>query len=854
MKLITLFSNGVSCYFQYGLEQLHNAVCESNVEVPDEYILIVSCHDRCGTKKPADDLQFYPGRTWRKYHNCSCDQFCGFHGDCCQDFREFCPDDYDKYLESASAYPFAPGYDGFKCLSLNSALSDGDKINILMVDTCSNGSTCEFSNQLNEDVNGFVPMYDIHRGVHYISGHCAICNDARQVIPWSVTLGCMEDYNYDQYDNHENNDDVIINSTKEFTDLTQSTRCCMVLYSNPGDSRSCIPPPWYYSSTCPQTCGNDHLKNLCELGPKDVVVSNNLVYKNVHCALCNAGQLHENIGQTFTYDVALTLVFDFDPRKGLTVGKHPIPECSLSQVYVPDERICQCHPGFVPDGSDCIPGPVNITAIVTGTLSVEPTNQMVDAVFQEKMYLERNLLRDVVHIMDTFNVTRHHLKGTSELQVANDTVIVENIFECNCDFSSLGTKEEETEFKEIMEKLTRRTFVEFLVNRSIQLLSIQSSISVEFGDSSNLNISEIQCTWLLYGSDQIISGNGTMTVVSTTRNYTSGMYEVLDQTVIVCETNLDFLKEPNSNTNNLLNLTTLVCFCTSITCLIARIILHFVVTSFRNKPGRIQLQLTIALLLAFVMVLVGPSMVDIPDACITAAILMAYGFLAAFIWMNVIAVDTWLVFRPSSAFSHSDEEQRSLIVHYALGWGIPILLVLLSLGMNYSDVDVNFRPEFGGSRCWYTQRYAMLIHFGIPIATSILVNVCLYIITSINLHRAFKNATSVIRADGYHFGIYVRLFILMGITWIFGFISAFTDQIVVDFIFVILTSLQGLFLFISFVCNKRVLTEIRKKFKIETSSDKKTNSTRMASSESSSKAKTSDKSNQMTDFSHGTRL
>ena len=75
---------------------------------------------------------------------------------------------------------------------------------------------------------------------------------------------------------------------------------------------------------------------------------------------------------------------------------------------------------------------------------------------------------------------------------------------------------------------------------------------------------------------------------------------------------------------------------------------------------------------------------------------MAYGFLAAFTWMNVIAVDTWLVFRPSSAFSRSDEKERSLIVHCILGWGIPLLLVLLSLGMNYSDVDVNFRPKLEG--------------------------------------------------------------------------------------------------------------------------------------------------------------
>ena len=53
----------------------------------------------------------------------------------------------------------------------------------------------------------------------------------------------------------------------------------------------------------------------------------------------------------------------------------------------------------------------------------------------------------------------------------------------------------------------------------------------------------------------------------------------------------------------------------------------------------------------------------------------------------------------------------------------------------------------------------------------------------------------------------------MGFTWIFGFLSAFTDEVAIDFVFVILTSLQGVFLFVSFVCNKRVFNELKKKTK-----------------------------------------
>ena len=179
-------------------------------------------------------------------------------------------------------------------------------------------------------------------------------------------------------------------------------------------------------------------------------------------------------------------------------------------------------------------------------------------------------------------------------------------------------------------------------------------------------------------------------------------------------------------------------------------------------------QADISWLWRIVFVIIGPFLSEIPDACTTAAILMVYGFLAAFIWINIIAVDILLGFRPSAAFSHSDEEQWSLTVYYVVGWGIPLLLVGLSLGMNYSDIGERFRPEFGGSRCWYMQRYAMLVYFGVPIALSIILNIILFIYTSINLNKALNtSATSQtfyhLRQAVHHHGNHLDFWIYLSI-------------------------------------------------------------------------------------------
>ena len=667
--------------------------------------------------------------------------------------------------------------------------------NNLMITTCLDGSGCEFTPELNIDANTFVPMYDIHRGVHYISGQCAMCNDAIQVEPWDVSLNCEPLQEEKDYVNTG-----LVNSTESLIHL-MNAETCTISYRVSGEHRTCDP-----GTECSSIdiCGDP------------------------------------STGNWPTGSFSLTLVFDFDPRKGLTVGKHEPPECPFGEVYVPNEDRCRpqsCPSGFVLDGSDCIPEPSNITAVVTGIFSVEPTIQIIETLHQDKSQLENNIQQNVVDILNTFNVTHNNLKVISNFNQENQVFKTENVIQCNCDYSSLFAANNSVHperFKESILKEVRKEVMTYLMARYIHIDSLQTDIIFEINATAALKQVKLECSWLVYQENETQSGNETITVVSTGKTYTSGRYEFLDETVIVCDTDLNVSEEETDDTDLALDIITLTCVGISIICLIIRIILQFFICSFRKRIGKIQLQLVIALLIAFLMLIVGPFLSRNAEACTTAAILMAYGFLAAFIWMNVIAVDTWLVFRPSAAFSRSDEEKRSFIVHYVVGWGIPLLLVGLSLGMNYSDIDERFRPEFGGSRCWYTQRYAMLIYFGVSMALSILLNIYFYVHTSINLCTAFKNAMATTQIQKSHFLIYIRLFVIMGITWIFGFISAFTDELALQIIFIILVSLQGLFLFVSFVCNKAVLSEMRKKSKENSSTTpgKKTESTAVSGSKS----------------------
>ena len=70
------------------------------------------------------------------------------------------------------------------------------------------------------------------------------------------------------------------------------------------------------------------------------------------------------------------------------------------------------------------------------------------------------------------------------------------------------------------------------------------------------------------------------------------------------------------------------------------------------------------------------------------------------------------------------------------------------------------------------------------------------------LKRIQKGLTIV--GFSFFFLTYSQMSSLLGFTWIFGFLAAFVDVEALLYLFIVLNSLQGVYIFIAFICNKRV--------------------------------------------------
>ena len=463
---------------------------------------------------------------------------------------------------------------------------------------------------------------------------------------------------------------------------------------------------------------------------------------------------------------SLTVVFDFDPRRGLAIGEQGSHGCDPGEVFHLEEGICRvitCPSGLTLDGRNCLPEVSAIVVVVDAIMDSSTPSNAINTTAENQELLQARLLVVVWNLLHSHNIDPLRLQVKADFKIENNNLKTTTTLRCNCDYSELivfdnNEKDADVnqEFRQHTVKVVRETVLGFILYNGVKANSISAEFYVEKQNTS-FGTHQTDYVWIVYGLSETKVKNNSVEIINTGKTFGPNSFEVLNDTVIVCEV------EGEDSIPLALGIVTIVCIGLSIVCLMIRIILQFCVKVFVTRPGKLQFNLTVAFLLAFIFLVVAPLTRDNYTGCVVSAVVLCYGFLASFTWMNVIAVNTWFAFRPSAAFIRPEEKVKSLWRHVLIGWGFPLVFVAIAIGVDYSNVKITYRPNFGGLRCWFTQRIALLTYFGLPIAISIILNICFYILTSLNLRRAFKDKKSrKTQENEQHFIVYVRLFVLMG--------------------------------------------------------------------------------------------
>ncbi|XP_014244248.1 uncharacterized protein LOC106663710 isoform X1 [Cimex lectularius] len=246
----------------------------------------------------------------------------------------------------------------------------------------------------------------------------------------------------------------------------------------------------------------------------------------------------------------------------------------------------------------------------------------------------------------------------------------------------------------------------------------------------------------------------------------------------------------------------------SIIFLVLHLTAFSLVSEMRNLSGKNLASLCVSLLVAYTTFMAGQVLEGIP--CFIIAVITFYAFLASFMWMLTMAFDVWRTLRLATAELRvsAGKQWRKFFIYSAWSWSAPAVIVATAIWVQLTPADVpeDWRPEFAVYSCWFGRSKPLLVFFATPLAIIMGLNISFFA-SSAHMIYSTTSTTKFTASAGTQrdFRLYVRLAVVMGLTWTMGLIAGTLDVEALWYVFIALNTLQGLFIFLAFTCTDKVI-------------------------------------------------
>ncbi|XP_045552671.1 adhesion G-protein coupled receptor G7-like, partial [Salmo salar] len=199
--------------------------------------------------------------------------------------------------------------------------------------------------------------------------------------------------------------------------------------------------------------------------------------------------------------------------------------------------------------------------------------------------------------------------------------------------------------------------------------------------------------------------------------------------------------------------------------------------------------------------------------CTVVAVLLQYFLLGTFTWNTLYATHVFLVIRNSLATSPSDFTAYTV----AIGWGLPAVVVALTLGISYRvDDPLGYRQE---EFCWlaaldpkgnFDFKLPMFWGFLIPVAFMLIFNTVMLIYFAVTTGKTNPHLTSTRHTSmKKKFLSSFSLAVVLGLSWILGYLLLITQNetmyTILNISFCVLTTTQGFQIFILFTARTAIV-------------------------------------------------
>ncbi|XP_030401410.1 adhesion G protein-coupled receptor E3-like isoform X7 [Gopherus evgoodei] len=245
----------------------------------------------------------------------------------------------------------------------------------------------------------------------------------------------------------------------------------------------------------------------------------------------------------------------------------------------------------------------------------------------------------------------------------------------------------------------------------------------------------------------------------------------------------------------------------SLLCLLLAILTFLLCRSIRNVSTSLHLQLCLCLFLANLLFLTAATRIRTQVACAVIAGLLHYLFLACFSWMFLEGLHLFLTVWNLKVVNYTSASRFKKRFMYPVGYGFAALVVAISAAVNPGGYRTS-------THCWLSLERGFHWSFLGPVCAIFLINIMFFALTLWILRNRLSSLNADVSTLRDHrlltFKAIAQLFIL-GCTWSVGLLQFGPAATVMAYLFTIINSLQGAFIFlVHCLLNSQVREEYRR--------------------------------------------
>ena len=248
---------------------------------------------------------------------------------------------------------------------------------------------------------------------------------------------------------------------------------------------------------------------------------------------------------------------------------------------------------------------------------------------------------------------------------------------------------------------------------------------------------------------------------------------------------------------------TCICSAVSLFCLLLTFTTYSLFEVLRTVPGKNNMTLVVVLMVNNILTQVRLYGIRRNDSCSIFGVLSHYFILSVFASFNVCTFHLYRVFT-SSILTNTKSQCRIRCKYNMYAFGLPALIVASNIIITYI-VEDHQSIGYGGDYCFLLLRTAAIVTLLFPICFILFTNAFMFAAAIRHIHNlphvSSENSTRDKRKE---IVIFIKLFTITGCTWIFQIIDAFLPASILSVLISLLNTLTGVYIFTSYICNKRV--------------------------------------------------